>query len=448
MLDKKSTNHKNYKDVILDSIADGVFSVDCDWRIASFNKAAEVITGVTKNEALGSRCRDVFHSNICDSKCLLKQSIKNNKPITNKSIYIINSQGEKIPISISAAPLKDESGKIIGGIETFRDISEVMELRKELEKKYSFQDIISKSKAIQKIFNILPDIAISESTALIQGESGTGKELFAHAIHNLSRQSKKPLIIVNSGALPDTLLESELFGYKKGAFTDAKKDKPGRFAMAEGGTIFLDEIGDISPAMQVRLLRVLQEKTYEPLGSTESVRANVRFVTASNQNLEQLVEQGKFREDLFYRLNVVSIMLPPLKDRKEDIPLLIDHFINRFNRLKNKNITSVSDEVLTILMNHNFPGNIRELENIIEYGFVLCSNQIIQISHLPEQLKEKYTKISNKATAGLTLATIQKRALEQALIRNNWKRMATARELNIDKGTLRRMIERFDIKQP
>ena len=448
MLDKKSTNHKNYKDVILDSIADGVFSVDCDWRIASFNKAAEVITGVTKNEALGSRCRDVFHSNICDSKCLLKQSIKNNKPITNKSIYIINSQGEKIPISISAAPLKDESGKIIGGIETFRDISEVMELRKELEKKYSFQDIISKSKAIQKIFNILPDIAISESTALIQGESGTGKELFAHAIHNLSRQSKKPLIIVNSGALPDTLLESELFGYKKGAFTDAKKDKPGRFAMAEGGTIFLDEIGDISPAMQVRLLRVLQEKTYEPLGSTESVRANVRFVTASNQNLEQLVEQGKFREDLFYRLNVVSIMLPPLKDRKEDIPLLIDHFINRFNRLKNKNITNVSDEVLTILMDHNFPGNIRELENIIEYGFVLCSNQIIQISHLPEQLKEKYTKISNKATAGLTLATIQKRALEQALIRNNWKRMATARELNIDKGTLRRMIKRLEIKEP
>ena len=283
---------------------------------------------------------------------------------------------------------------------------------------------------------------------MIQGESGTGKELFAHAIHNLSRQSKKPLIIVNSGALPDTLLESELFGYKKGAFTDAKKDKPGRFAMAEGGTIFLDEIGDISPAMQVRLLRVLQEKTYEPLGSTESVRANVRFVTASNQNLEQLVEQGKFREDLFYRLNVVSIMLPPLKDRKEDIPLLIDHFINRFNRLKNKNITNVSDEVLTILMDHNFPGNIRELENIIEYGFVLCSNQIIQISHLPEQLKEKYTKISNKATAGLTLATIQKRALEQALIRNNWKRMATARELNIDKGTLRRMIKRLEIKEP
>ncbi len=448
MVDKKLTNHEKYKDVILDSIVDGVFTVDCDWRITFFNRAAEVITGVPKDEALGSPCRDVFHSNICDSKCLLKQSIKNNKPITNKSIYIINAQGKKISISISAAPLKDESGKVIGGIETFRDISEVMELRKELEKKYSFQDIISKSKAIQKIFRILPDIAISESVVLIQGKSGTGKELFARAIHNLSRRAEKPFIIVNSGALPDTLLGSELFGYKKGAFTDAKQDKPGRFAMAEDGTIFLDEIGDISPAMQVGLLRVLQEKTYEPLGSTESVRANVRFVTATNQNLEQLVEQGKYREDLFYRLNVLSIMLPPLKDRKEDIPLLIDHFINRFNRLKNKNVTGVSDEVLTILMDYNFPGNIRELENIIEYGFVLCIDQIIQISHLPEQLKQKYTKLSYKASSGLTLAAIQKRALEQALVRNNWTRMATARELNIDKGTLRRMIERFDIKQP
>lgn len=448
MATNKTINHKTHTEVILDSIADGVFSVDCNWRITSFNNAAEKITGVPKDEAIGSTCHDVFHSNICDNNCILKQSINDNQSITGKSIYIINAKGEQIPINISAAPLKDAGGKIVGGIETFRDLSEITELRKQLEKKYTFQDIISKNKSIQKIFDILPDIATSESTVLIQGDSGTGKELFAQAIHNLSHREKKPLVVVNSGALPDTLLESELFGYKAGAFTDAKKDKPGRFARAEGGTVFLDEIGDISPAMQVRLLRVLQEKTYEPLGATETVKADVRIITATNQNLKQLVAEGKFRPDLFYRLNVVCIKLPPLNERKEDIPLLINHFINRFNQLKSKNIADVSDEVLTVFMNHDFPGNIRELENIIEYSFILCRDQTIQISHLPEQFQSKYIDLNQKSSAGFTLTAIQKRALEQALMRHNWKRMATAKELNIDKGTLRRMIERLGIKKP
>jgi len=434
-------------DEILNSIADGVFIVDRDWRIVSFNFAAESITGVPKEEALGSTCRDVFHSNVCDANCVLKQSIQNDQPITNQHIYIVNADGKEIPISISAAPLKDVAGNIIGGIETFRDISEITELRKQLTKQYSFQDIISKSKNVQKIFDILPDIATSESTVLIQGESGTGKELFARAIHQLSHRKNKPLITVNSGALPDTLLESELFGYKAGAFTDAKKDKPGRFALAQGGSIFLDEIGDISPALQIRLLRVLQDKIYEPLGGTESVKADVRIIAATNKNLEQLVAEGKFREDLFYRLNVVSVSLPPLRERKEDIPLLISHFIDRFNKLKNKNITDVSDEVLAILMRHDFPGNIRELENIIEYAFILCHDHAIRVAHLPEHFRVKYEDKGLSELAGQSLAAIQKRAIEQALIRNNWKRLATARELNIDKGTLRRMMERLGIRE-
>jgi sigma-54 dependent transcriptional regulator, acetoin dehydrogenase operon transcriptional activator AcoR len=448
MLENKLTNNKIHTDVILDSIADGVFSVDSNWHITSFNRAAEIITGVLKDEAIGSTCRDVFHSNICDSNCILKQSVRDDQPITNRSIYIINANGDKVPISISAAPLKDADGKTVGGIETFRDLSEITELRKQLEKKYTFQDIISKNNSIQKVFEILPDIAVSDSTVLIQGDSGTGKELFAQAVHNLSHREKSQIVVVNCGALPDTLLESELFGYKAGAFTDAKKDKPGRFAMAEGGTIFLDEIGDISPALQVRLLRVLQERTYEPLGANESVKADIRIIAATNKDLRRLVAKGKFRQDLFYRLNVVSIKLPPLKERKEDIPLLINQFINRFNKLKKKNIEDVSDEVLTILMNHDFPGNIRELENIIEYSFILCRDHTIQISHLPEQFQKKFIDLSDKPSMGLTLAVIQKRALEQALIRNNWKRMATARELNIDKGTLRRMIERLEIREP
>lgn len=439
--------HSTHTNIILDSIADGVFTVDCDFRITSFNKAAEKITGVSREDALGSTCRDVFHSNICDSQCVLKKSIQINQPIINKSIYIVNAQGKQLPVSISAAPLKDETGQIIGGVETFRDLSEVAELRKQLEQKYSFQDIISKNKKFQKIFHILPDIADSDSAVLILGESGTGKELFASAIHNLSQRGKKPLVIVNSGALPDTLLESELFGYKAGAFTDAKKDKPGRFARAEGGTLFLDEIGDISPAMQVKLLRVLQDKTYEPLGGTQPIKADVRIIAATHRDLSKMVAEGNFREDLFYRLNVVTITLPRLSERKEDIPLLTEHFIHRFNRLKNKNIVSVSDEVLSILMRHDLPGNVRELENIIEYAFILCRGETIQVQHLPDHIQPKLLLNEQDKGSVLTLHAIQKRAIDQALVRNNWKKLATARELNIDKGTLRRMIQRLGIQE-
>ncbi len=437
--------NKFQTDVILDSIADGVFTVDCAFRITSFNRAAETITGVPQEDALGRTCRDIFHSNICDRECILKKSIAGNKPITDQSIYIVDAKGREIPISISAAPLKDAEGNIIGGVETFRDQSEVAELRKELEKKYSFQDIISKNKQIQKIFSILPDIAESDSTVLILGDSGTGKELFARAIHNLSHRTANPLVIVNTGALPDTLLESELFGYKAGAFTDAKKDKPGRFALAEKGTLFLDEIGDVSPALQVKLLRVLQNKIYEPLGSTKSEKANVRIVAATHHDLKRMVEKREFREDLYYRLNVVTIKLPPLRQRKEDIPLLVSHFINRFNKLKNKNILGISDEALSLLMRYPFPGNVRELENIIEYAFILCRRNLIQAKHLPEQFQNEEKKDEVEVTS-LTLEDIKKRAVERALERNNWRKMATARDLDIDKGTLRRMIQRYDIK--
>jgi len=434
---------------ILDSIADGVFTVDGNWKITSFNCAAEKITGISKALAIGQTCRDVFHSNLCDANCVLQEAIHKNKAISNRSVYIINAQGEQIPISISAAPLKDDQGQIIGGVETFRDLSEVMALKKQLYQQYSFQDIISKSRRMQKMFAILPDIATSDSTVLIQGESGTGKELFARAIHDLSPRAKAPLVIVNSGALPDTLLESELFGYKAGAFTDAKKDKPGRFALAEGGTIFLDEIGEISPALQVRLLRVLQDKFYEPLGGTTPLKANVRIITATNKDLRQLVDEGQFREDLFYRLNVVFIQIPALKERRADIPLLIQHFISQFNKLKNREIEDIDENALSILMQHPFPGNVRELENIIEYAFILCRGKVIQPQHLPEYLlPETFKSGEESASKVFSLQEIQKQALIRALKRNNWKRMATARELEIDKGTLRRMIQRFNIKPP
>ncbi|MCK4606689.1 MAG: sigma 54-interacting transcriptional regulator, partial [candidate division Zixibacteria bacterium] len=353
---------------ILDSIADGVFTVDREWRITSFNRAAEEITGILKEEAIGQRCCDVFHASICETNCALKETFETGGAVVNRAVYIIDADGERVPISISTAVLKDKSGNTIGGVETFRDLSAIEELRRELEKKYSFNDIVSKSNKMSQLFNILPSIAQSDSTVLIEGESGTGKELVARALHNLSHRKDKPIVAVNCGALPDTLLESELFGYKAGAFTDARKDKPGRFAMADAGTIFLDEIADISPALQVRLLRVIQERTYEPLGATESVQADVRIVTATNRDIEKLVSKGEFRQDLYYRINVVRIKLPPLRERKEDIPLLIDHFIRRFNNLKKKYISDISPDALAVLMDYEYPGNIRELENIIEHA--------------------------------------------------------------------------------
>jgi PAS domain S-box-containing protein len=376
--------------VILDSIADGVFTIDMDKQVTSFNKAAEKITGVSREHAIGKKCSDVFHANICETSCFLEKTLKTGKEFIDLPVNILNSKGKTIPITISTAVLKDKKGKVIGGAETFRDLSALQELRKEISKLYTFEDIISKDHEIHKIFDVLPDIAESESTVLIQGPSGSGKELFARAIHNLSHRKDKPYIIVNCGALPDTLLESELFGYVKGAFTDAKKDKPGRFALAEGGTLFLDEVAELSTALQVRLLRVLQQKEYEPLGATCSIKANVRIIAATNKDLSQLLARGTFREDLYYRLNVVKIGLPPLSERREDIPLLADHFIHQFNLKKGKKIKGLTDHVLSMLMEYEFPGNVRELENLIEHAFILCHGSQIEAKHLPKEFVEKF----------------------------------------------------------
>ncbi|MFZ5760863.1 MAG: sigma 54-interacting transcriptional regulator [Thermodesulfobacteriota bacterium] len=435
--------------LIFDSIADGVFTVDRNWKITSFNAAAEAITGWKREDALGLFCGDVFHSSICGKSCAIAQSLYSGKPVVNRSITIATISGDRIPISITASPLTDHDGNIIGGVETFRDLSAITMLQKELHKSYSFDEIISKSPAMQRIFKILPEIARSPSTVLILGESGTGKELVARAIYHASTRSDKPFVAVNCGALPDTLLESELFGYKAGAFTDAKQDRAGRFAAAEQGTLFLDEIGDIPHSLQVKLLRVLQNKVYEPLGSNVPVKADVRIITATNRDLQEAVTKGTFREDLFYRLNVVKIHLPPLRERMEDIPLLIDHFIKRYSIQQGKDIVGISSAALNILMRHDYPGNIRELENIIEYAFILCPGGFIQPEHLPEPFNVPVIRTAEGSDASRQLQTleeIEKQAIYMALERNQWKRMATCRELGISKDTLRRKITRYNLE--
>ncbi len=438
---------KSKTEIILDSIADGVFTVDEEQNITSFNKAAEKITGVSRDQAIGQKCFDVFRADICQSDCALKKTMTTGDPLIDQRINILDSSGTVTPISISTAMLKDEEGKIIGGVETFRDLSTVEQLRKEINSKFTVDDIVSKSDAIQRIFDVLPDIATSEATVLIEGASGTGKELFARAIHNLSDRKQKKLVAINCGALPDSLLESELFGYVKGAFTDAKKDKPGRFQLARGGTIFLDEIGDISTALQVKLLRVLQEKEYEPLGATQTVKADVRIIAATNKKLNELVARGIFREDLYYRLNVVKISLPTLAQRKEDIPLLVEHFIRRFNSRTGKNIQGLSQEAMSCLMRHNFPGNIRELENIIEHCFVLCRENQITMAHLPADLLNASSTVSDIATSAEDdpMAQNEARLIRRTLEKHHGNRRKTAEELGIHKTTLWRKMKKLKI---
>jgi PAS domain S-box-containing protein len=444
--------------IILDSIADGVFTVDDQWRITSFNRAAEAITGIKKNEALNRHCWEVFKASICEQHCALRHSIETGQPIVNQSIFIVSSSGDRIPVSISTAILKDDDGNVIGGVETFRDLSVVEALRKELAGQHTFQDIISKNKQMTRLFHMLELIADSDTSVLLEGESGTGKELFAKAIHTLSHRSKAPMVTINCGSLPDTLLESELFGYKAGAFTDAKKDKPGRIGLAEGGTLFLDEIGDVSPLVQVKLLRVLQDKTYEPLGGTSSVKANVRIVAATNRNIDSLVEKGLFREDLFYRINVVRLHLPPLRERKEDIPLLAGHFIQKYNRLNGKEIQGLTPEALSLLMSYNYPGNVRELENIIEYAAVICRNTSIEPEHLPEAMHAtrsmpsvpRTDKADRTAPGSMntSLATLEKELILGLLQQNSWSRTATAQQMGIHPSTLWRKMKRLGLSAP
>ena len=434
-------------DVILDSIADGVFTVDGDWRITSFNRAAERITGVPRDEAVGQRCCDVFRASICEQQCALKGTLESGRPVVNKAVYIVGGSGRRVPISISTAILKDADGNVIGGVETFRDLSLVERLRKELHQRHTFADIIGRSHAMQSLFNLLPQVADSDSTVLIEGASGTGKEMFARAIHNLSPRQDKPFVAVNCGALPDTLIESELFGYKAGAFTDARKDKLGRFALAEGGTIFLDEIGGISAALQVKLLRVLQERAYEPLGSVATTHTNVRVITASNRDLAELVRGGSFRDDLFYRINVIRLALPPLRDRREDIPLLVDEFVDHFNRLQGKAVAGVSDQVLALLMEHDYPGNVRELQNIIEHAFVLCRGGLIEASHVPPALRDTTDTPQWSQGAG-DLKSMEALHIVDAVRRHGGNRTAAAKALGINPSTLFRKVKALGIDLP
>lgn len=441
-------NNEVFTSNILNSISDGVFTVNTDWEITSFNRAAEIITGIKIKDALGQKCFEVFKSNMCEKDCPLKKTMKTGKPLINKSGYCISKNGTRIPISVSTAILKDENGTILGGAETFRDLSEIEKLKNDLLSRGPHPVYESKSPSMQSILSILTSVSESSSSVLIQGETGTGKEVLARTIHTQSPRKNKPFIAVNCGALPESLLESELFGYKKGAFTGADKDKPGRFALAEGGTLFLDEIGDISSAMQVKLLRVLQEREYEPLGGIKPVKTDVRILCATNKDLPELIKNNTFRQDLYYRINVITIMLPGLKDRKEDIADIAQSFLEIYSTRMNKSISGFDSEVFKFFYEYSWPGNIRELENIVERMTVLAKESILTIDLIPSTLlehNEKKLKPEEK-TVEQAREKAERECIMKALKANSWNKTKTAADLNIDKATLWRKIKKLNIE--
>ena len=431
---------------LFNSVSEGVFAVDLDFRITVINDSALKILGIPRHKAIGRPCREVFGANICDEDCALRRTLEKGEPLVNIGSTIKDGLGRRIPVTLSTTILKDAEGKIIGGGETFVNLARIKEDFKETDRRQPFQNIVTGDPVMKKLFEILPTISRSATSILINGDTGTGKNLLARAIHNLSARAAGPMITVNCAALPETLLESELFGYKAGAFTGAVRDRPGRLAAAEGGTLFLDEIGDIPLGVQVKLLRVLQERVYERLGEQKPIPCDIRIITATHRDLAAMVSEGKFRRDLYYRINVLNVDIPPLRERKGDIPLLAQRFIERFSLSRGKPITGFSSAVLEHLMAHDYPGNVRELENIIEHAWVMCQGNVLEVVHLPRRLQVGLETGSSGEKPGLL--QVEAAYLVQALERNSWHRENTAKELGIHRTTLQRKIKKLGLVPP
>lgn len=425
---------------ILDSVSEGVFTVDSNMLITSFNHAAEEITGFRRTEVIGRKCSEIFRGNLCTNNCPVREALRTGQAVRNNDVEIATRDNRRIPIGIAASILRDASGTVVGAVESFRDLSLIFSLQKEIQKNYMFCDLVSRNPVMRGLFEILPDIATTEATVFIHGESGTGKELFARALHKLSSRKNGPLVIVNCGALPEPLLEAEIFGARRGAYTGAVENRLGRMDQAQGGTLFLDEIGDLPLPLQVKLLRVLENREYQALGAQKPQKANVRFIAATNCDLEAMVEAGTFRRDLFFRVNVVALHIPPLREHKEDIPVLMDFALAKFNHKYTKRIQRFSPEVQQILLDYNYPGNVRELLNIVEQAVIFCKGEEIGTKHLPHAFI--LTKESFETCIKPARQCPNRETLSEALLRNKGNRSRTAHEFGIERTTLWRWMKR------
>ncbi len=433
-----------YFPLILDVLDQGVFTVDKSTAITSFNRAAERITGYSAAEVVGRRCSEIFRTLMCETGCPLRQSILTREPNKQKGIYIQSRGGRYVPLSVATAPLLTQDGELLGGVEIFQDMSSMVDLEKRLEDRFHVLDVIGRSRVMQDLFKTIPMLADTLSTVLITGASGTGKELVARTIHAMSGRRDRPFIAINCAAIPETLLESELFGHSRGAYTDARQDRVGRIAAAEKGTLFLDEIGDLPKSMQVKLLRFLQEHAYEPLGANRTVRADVRVIAASHRKLDEMVASGEFREDLYYRLNVVQLHMPTLRERMEDVPLLLDHLLAVFRQRTGKDIQGFNQEAMGAIFDYEWPGNVRELENMVERAFILCSEGYIGPQHLPPSLLKNGNRgaIQVWSASGKGDPSME---IREALARHGGNRTHAAKELGIHRITLIRRMHRLGI---
>jgi PAS domain S-box-containing protein len=445
---QETIEEKNRCENIFHGVSEGIFTIDNNWDIQSFNRSAENITGYSREEAKGKKCWEIFNSSVCRNGCHMETTLKLNKEMLNNELIIRRKNGNSVPIRVNSKPFLTVKGACIGGIETFSDITELKILSKHLEDRYGFQNIIGNSKAMENIYTLLEHVSQTDSTVFITGESGTGKEIIARAIHLSSYRKLQPFIAVNCSAFVETLLESELFGHERGAFTGAIKTKPGRFELAKQGTLFLDEIGDISPQVQVKLLRVLETKQFERVGGTKSISMNVRIIVATNKDLKKEIEEKRFREDLFYRINVVNIHLPPLRERKEDLALLIDYFLQKFRKKFNKRIKHVSPDAFQILSRYHWPGNIRELENVLEHVFVLCSQETINADCLPDWLVQNFERTKpglDDSDEKEKIKDAEKHHIQSVLIKYNGDRQKVADALGVDKSTLWRKMKKYGL---
>jgi len=432
------SDQKNIRDEILDSIGEGLLTVDKNFKVNFFNRAAEEITGYNRDEVVGQFCKNVLKCELCETKCPIGLILETGNNLYDYRSKIRIKNGESKPIRLNAAILKNGNEEPVGGVVSFRDLSELETLQKNRASGNSFCGLIGHGKAMQEIFELIREISDSDAAVLIQGESGTGKEMLANAIQATSKRNNKPFVKVNCAVFPETLLASELFGHVKGAFTDAVKDRYGRFEMANEGTIFLDEIAEMPLQTQVQLLRVLQEGQFERVGESIPRKADVRIIAATNLEVKVALDNSKLREDLFYRLNVIPITIPPLRERTEDIPYLVNSFIKEYSKIYNKVIKDIEDKALDVLMNYYWPGNVRELENVIEYTVVRAKEEIIRLENLPPSIRSS-SDIKN------TVSEFKREnpsELLQLLEKHKWNKTKVAEELGIGRTTLWRMLKK------
>ena len=437
--------HRSRLESIFSSVQDAIITVDTEMNVIEANKAAEKICGFKMDT--GQPFTDCTTD--CDQSCLevLQKTLKTRSTVQDYQIECGHRDRSKLIAMVNTSPLLDSGENFMGAVLVIRDITRLTHLEEELKERHHFQNIIGKSEKMQKVYNLLKILANQITTVLITGGSGTGKEVAAKALHYGGARANGPFVTVNCSALAESLLESELFGHVKGAFTGADRDKIGRFEAADGGTILLDEIGDISPLIQLKLLRVLQEKEFDRVGESNPRKVDVRVLASTNRNLKEAIRTGEFREDLYYRLNVIEINLPPLRERYEDIPLLINHFCEVFQKSYEKNISGVSDEVMQAFMNHAWPGNVRELEHAIERAFVLCRDQTIQLEHIPSDIRD-YTPAHINKRLPEDSNNDDPEAIRQALEKTDWNISKAARLLGISRWTLYRRFQKYNISRP